>query len=596
MATSRLAGEPLRAEFTAEHIHTYDRSSPLRWLLSHAARYRWLVLGYAVGIVITQALYAVVPVITGQAFDLVLDPAANRGSLLNIAGLLLAVMVVRVFFDIAAFFSIETLGQRLERDAREELFVSLLGKSQTFHNRQRVGDLMARAANDVRQLNGMTNPGIALVGDSIVGLIVPLIFIGFLDYRLLLVPFLFVIAFIFALRHYMRQLDPVSGNMRAQFGVMNAGLAESIQGIELVKSSAQEEQEKLKFERNATSFRDYFVRQGEIQARYLPLLIFAIAFAAAFAHGLWLLAGGALSVGDLVAYVGLLGALRRLADDSIFSFALVQLGFAGAKRILELMEQETEMDENSEGHTGHLEGDIRFEGVTFSYEGSDGVPALRAVSFHARPGDTVAIVGQTGSGKSTLVKLVNRSYDPQEGRILVDGVDLRDWNMESLRQQISVIEQDIFLFSRTVAQNIAFGKPDASREEIIAAARAAQAHDFITSFRDGYETVLGERGVTLSGGQRQRLAIARALLTDPGILILDDSTSAIDSSTEDQIQRAINRVLEGRTTLMITHRLSQIRKANRIILLDKGEIIDQGTHEELLRRNAHYQRIFARYD
>jgi ATP-binding cassette subfamily B protein len=212
------------------------------------------------------------------------------------------------------------------------------------------------------------------------------------------------------------------------------------------------------------------------------------------------------------------------------------------------------------------------------------------------PGETVAIVGQTGSGKTSLIKLVNRTYDTTAGGVQVDGVDVRDWNLESLRQQISIIEQDLFLFSRTIAENIAFGRPGASPAEIEAAARAAQAHDFITSFAEGYQTVIGERGVTLSGGQRQRLALARAFLTNPRILILDDSTSAIDSATEDQIQKAIFRAAEGRTTLIITHRLSQIRWADQIVVLRQGRVAAVGTHDELLATSEAYRRIFARKD
>jgi ATP-binding cassette subfamily B protein len=237
------------------------------------------------------------------------------------------------------------------------------------------------------------------------------------------------------------------------------------------------------------------------------------------------------------------------------------------------------------------------DGAESSVVGRQLSVVLGNISFRAKPGETIAIVGQTGSGKSTLTKLVNRTYDVSAGRVLVDGVDVREWSIESLRSQISTIEQDIFLFSRTIAENIAFGAAgQATREQIEQAAREAQAHEFIMSFPEGYETMVGERGVTLSGGQRQRIAIARAFLTNPRILVLDDSTSAIDSATEDQIQRAMRRILSGRTTLLITHRISQIRWADRILVLRRGELVAQGGHEELLATSEAYRRIFARYE
>jgi ATP-binding cassette, subfamily B, bacterial len=271
----------------------------------------------------------------------------------------------------------------------------------------------------------------------------------------------------------------------------------------------------------------------------------------------------------------------------------VQLGLAGARRILETITTESELDENEQGYGQPIKGEVAFEKVCFGYNGA---PILKDVDFTIRPGQTVALVGQTGSGKTTMTRLINRIFDVDNGRVLVDGVDVRDWSLESLRSQISTIEQDIFLFSRTIAENIAFGLSNATQAAIEQAAREAQAHDFIMSFHDGYNTVIGERGVTLSGGQRQRIAIARAFLTNPRILILDDSTSAIDSATEDQIQQAMRRISRQRTTFLITHRLSQIRWADHILVLQQGELVDQGTHDELLQRSADYRRIFARYE
>jgi ATP-binding cassette subfamily B protein len=387
---------------------------------------------------------------------------------------------------------------------------------------------------------------------------------------------------------------------------MNAGLAEAISGIEVVKANVQEHYEWDKFTQNARRYRDLFVQQGAIQARYLPVLAFGLAWAGGLLHAMLLWRHGlmtgtnSLSLGQVIAFMGLLGTLRYPTFMSIWTFNLVQLGVASARRILEMINTETELDENAAGVTRPIRGEVVFENVSFSYDGQsskeDVPPVLKNISFVARPGETIAIVGQTGSGKTTLTRLINRIFDVNRGRVLVDGVDVRDWSLEALRSQISTIEQDPFLFSRTLAENIAFGCANAGQEQIEEAAAAAQAHEFITGFPEGYQTEVGERGVTLSGGQRQRIAIARAFLTDPRILILDDSTSAIDSATEDQIQRAMRRISRQRTTFLITHRLSQIRWADRILVLRRGELADQGTHEELMARSADYRRIFARYD
>jgi ATP-binding cassette subfamily B protein len=272
----------------------------------------------------------------------------------------------------------------------------------------------------------------------------------------------------------------------------------------------------------------------------------------------------------------------------------VQSGLSSAERILELIRLPTDLDENTAGHNAPMQGQIVFENVSFGYPGAAAL--LKDVSFCIPPGQTVAIVGQTGSGKTSLTQLVNRSYEASAGRVLIDGVDVREWSLAALRSQIGKIEQDVFLFSRSIADNIAYGRPGATPTQIERAARDAQAHDFILSQANGYATEVGERGVMLSGGQRQRIALARAFLSDPRILILDDSTSAIDSATEDEIQKALRRVQQGRTTLLITHRLAQIRWADHILVLDQGRVVASGTHTELLARSPHYRRIFARYD
>jgi ATP-binding cassette subfamily B protein len=523
--------------------------------------------------------------------------------------------------------AIRVLAQRVERDARDELYVSLLGKSQTFHGRQRVGDLMARVTNDVQLVNQFVSPAVGMTTESVLTLVVPLVTIATLDTRLLLLPLLFLVGLTLALRHHNNNLRPVAGMLRERFGLMNAGLAETVTGIEVVKGFAQEPAEEEQFRNHARAYRDAFVREGEVNARYLPLLLYGLTVGLAFGHALLLFRQGAISVGQVITYMALLGTLRSPIRFLLTTSSVFQQSVASARRILEMILTETELDQNSAGTSKAMQGEIVFDRVSFSYDDDrrttgdqknsgrplhNGVAAsvlheqpavvrqpssvvLQDISFHAKPGQTIAIVGQTGAGKSTLTKLLNRTFDTTGGQVLIDGIDVRAWSMDSLRAQIATIEQDIFLFSRTIAENIAFGARDTVTQQAIeTAAKEAQAHEFIMSFPKGYETVIGERGVMLSGGQRQRLAIARAFLSDPRILVLDDSTSAIDSNTEDQIQRAMRRILEGRTTLLITHRLSQIRSADQILLMKNGRLIGQGTHDELMATSAPYRQIFIR--
>lgn len=581
------------AEFTHPEARTYERSTPFRWILSHTQAHWWLLLVMLLGALGNAGLAALVPVLFGRAFDLVVNGSATTRMLANIALLILGSQLVRGLLQFARNYSAELMAQRMERDVRDELYLSLLGKSMTFHSLQPVGDTMARATNDVRQVNLMFSPGLNLVIGSGNFLIMPLILAPSYHPALILTPALFILGYILALWQYLSELRPVTESVRRTFGDLNARLSEAIDGIEVIKGAAREGEEVSRFTTNARAFRDVFVRQGNVEARYLPLLLMGLAVAAAFLHAMLLYRVGALAAGDVVAYVGLINLFNFPVFASLFAYSQVSLGMAGSRRILDIMKQRTELDQNPSGYRGQIEGRIEFRSLDFAYPGSE--PALEDIHFTIEPGQTVAIVGQTGAGKTTLAKLINRTHDASSGQVLVDDVDVRGWDLDALRRQISIIEQDVFLFSKSLADNVAFGSPAAAQAEIEGAARAAQADEFIGSFSDGYGTEVGERGATLSGGQRQRIALARAFLTEPRILILDDATSSIDSATEDEIQQAIFRAAEGRTTLLITHRLSQIRWADLIVVLRKGRVAAIGSHEQLMRTSEPYRRIFAQY-
>jgi ATP-binding cassette subfamily B protein len=578
------------AEFTLHRKYSYDRTAAVKWIVSHVRPYLWIVLMLVVGAIGNAALAAYVPVLTGDAFNAMTLPKPDTSVLLPLALTIGFSQIIRGLLQLGRNFGAELLAQKMERDIRDELYLSLLGKSMTFHSLQPVGDTMARATNDVREVNYMFSPGVNLVVGSFMFLMMPFFAAPQYAFSLLLTPAIFTVIYFIALERYLKKLAPITDEVRATFGDMNTHLSESLDGVEIMKGAAQEGAEVDRFVSNARRVRDAFVMQGDIEGRYIAMLLLGAAYAGGLVHALLLFRAGVITLGAVIAYFGLLRMLEFPTFTATWAYSQISSGLSSARRILELMNTETRLDQNAAGSTQNMRGEIEFRGVEFAYPTGESV--VQDVSFKVKQGQTVAIVGQTGTGKTSLVKLINRTYDVTSGQVLVDGIDVREWNLASLRSQISIIEQDIFLFSRSLSDNIAFGKPGATRDEVIAASKAAQAHEFILGFDQGYDTIVGERGVTLSGGQRQRIALARAFLTDPRVLVLDDSTSAIDSATEDKIQRAISNAARGRTTFIITHRLSQIRWADLIIVFRKGKIAAIGTHDELMKTSEAYSRIF----
>ncbi len=543
-----------------------------------------------IGAIGNAALAAYVPVLTGDAFNAMIKVNPDTSVLLPLALIIGISQIVRGILQLGRNFGAELMAQHMERDIRDELYLSLLGKSMTFHSLQPVGDTMARSTNDVREINYMFSPGVNLVIGSFMFLVMPFIAAPRYAVALLITPTIFTIIYFIALARYLKALAPITDEVRATFGDMNTHLSESLDGVEIMKGAAQEGAEVERFVTNARRVRNAFVQQGDLEARYIAMLLLGMTYAGGLVHALLLFRAGSIDLGAVIAYFGLLRLLEFPTFTSTWAYSQISSGMSSARRVLELINRESNLDQNAAGLTSDMRGEVEFRGVSFAYP--DGESVVQNVSFKVKQGQTVAIVGQTGAGKTSLVKLINRTYDITSGQVFVDGVDVREWNLASLRSQISIIEQDIFLFTRSLSDNIAFGKPGATKDEIIAASIAAQAHDFILDFDQTYGTIVGERGVTLSGGQRQRIALARAFLTDPRILVLDDSTSAIDSATEDKIQRAISNAARGRTTFIITHRLSQIRWADLIIVFRKGKIAAIGTHDDLMKTSEAYSRIF----
>lgn len=563
------------------------------WIIKHIfyRSNKYLMVLFFTLIILTSFIGSFIYIIIGKAID-----AFSPGSADQVVSYTFIVLIIGLGTPTAGLLARtfrEIVAQRIERDVRKEFYLSLLGKSQSFHDNQRIGDIMARATNDVRFLNFLISPALAMLLDAAINLVVPTYLI-WSTYRLglWLLPLIFSIIFVLYLMKFLKRLAPPTIARRIAFGFMNTVLNESLSGIEVVKSMAREEDSVEKYKESALSYRDAGIEQGDIQAKYLPILLLSITVTLGLTIGVLYNKAGLLSVGSILGLIGLLLRLRFPVNASIRSFLMAQEAVVGARRLLEIMNKQSEIYDSSNAVSKEIDGKVKFENVTFSYPGTQN-KVLKNINFEVSEGQTVAIVGTTGSGKTTLTKLIARLYDVDNGRVLIDGIDVRNISLQSLRDQIAYIEQDIFIFSDSLLDNISFGR-ETSEEQVIEVAQEAQAHQFIKDLPDMYQTEVGERGVQLSGGERQRVAIARAFLAEPKILILDDSSSAIDSETEEKIQEAIFKILRGRTTFIITHRLSQIRWADLILVLNQGEIVNQGSHEYLLKNSKEYQKIFIK--
>ena len=561
-------------------------------LLGYLRSYRRQVSIAYVAMLLGTGLNLIVPRVMAWAIDYGLDK--GQASYLFLAGgIIMAIAVVRGLLGFAQRYYGEWLTHRVAYDLRNDFYNAVQYQPFAFHDQSHTGDLMSRATGDIAESERFAGIGLMdflstmlLLAGVVVAMLlqsVPLALLGLIP-----LPILLITTTRFGLT-----IEPMFKRIQEQMGVLSTVMQESLTGIRVVKAFAREPHELDKFDRENN---EWFARREGVIKKWgnnWPFMTFLIAMSIF----LLLLFGGPaaldgrITVGALFAMISYVLMLNTPVQRLGFLVNLAATAGASAARILEIIDLPGEVVDRPDAiELGRARGDVRFDHVSFGYR--DGLNILADIDFHARSGERVALIGPTGSGKSTITNLIPRVYDVSSGRVLVDDQDVRDLQLRSLRRQIGIVMQEPFLFSQTVAENIAYGRPEASREEVEAAAHVAHAHDFILELQDGYETRVGERGVTLSGGQKQRIAIARALLADPRILILDDSTSSVDTETEHLIQSALAELMKGRTTFIIAQRLLTLKNADTILVLDQGRIAERGTHQSLLAEEGLYRQIY----
>jgi ABC-type multidrug transport system fused ATPase/permease subunit len=560
-------------------------------LLRFLGPYRWSLVVSIVLAVLSQAAAIGIVVLTSVAIDGI---EAQRGTRF-LAWIVVAILAVGVAKAVLMYGRRIISGSQalaIERDMREDLYGHLLGLSFGFYDRYQTGQLMSRATVDLQAVRFFLGFGLIFFFQHVITVVSVTVVLLFVDWRLALIvqaitPILVLVAY-----RYSHVSHPILRDVQQQLGEVATVAEESIVGVHVVKAFAQEERRQAQFEDASGSVFDATVRAFRQRALYVPLLSFLpmLAQAAVLLAAGRLVVSGSLSLGQFFLFNLLLAMLIVPLRSLGMWIGQAQRATASGERIFDVLDEPEGVDDRpGAAPMPPGPGEIRFEDVSFGYDPERLV--LEDVDLTVASGRTVALIGHTGSGKTTLAALVPRFYDATAGRVLVDGLDVREVTRRSLRREVGVISQDPFLFSATVRENIAFGAPDATDEQVVEAARAAQAHEFVEALPDGYETVIGERGITLSGGQRQRLAIARAILIDPRILVLDDATASVDATTEARIREGLAQVMKGRTTIIIAHRLSTIQLADEVVVLEHGRVTARGTQVELLERNEVYREL-----
>ena len=573
-----------------------QRGRKLRWTVGLLRPYRGRVALTFLSMLAATGAGLAPPYLAGQAIDAGIV-TGDTGALTLVVAAFLGVGLIYAGATYIQTYLVGWVGTRALQDLRERVFRHLQSMSIGFFTRRSPGVLISRMTNDIEALNQLVTSGVVTLFSSGLTLIGVVVILFALDVQLALVTFLTfplvaVASVVFRIvSHGAYRLT------RERIAAVTAYLQETLSGVRVVRSFGQEDRHASAMSELNEANREANMRTVYLNASYFPAieLLAAVGTAAIILYGGRQAIDNAIQIGTIVAFIGYLQVFFEPIQQLSQLYTTYQQGMAALDKIFELLDTEPDMvDSPGAVDPGTLRGEIEMDGVWFAYSDEDW--ALRGIDLHVPPGQTLALVGATGAGKSTLAKLVARFYDPQRGRVLVDGHDLREVRQQALRRQLGIVPQEGFLFSGSVHDNVAFGRPEADLEEIEAAIRAVGAADFVAALPRGLETEIGERGVQLSAGQRQLVAFARALLAEPRILILDEATSNVDVRTERTIERGLERLLTGRTAIVIAHRLSTIRRAGKIVVLESGRIAEAGTHDDLIEAGGPYSRLYGAWE
>jgi len=571
-------------------LKSYLLGFPLLRLFTFAAPYKMRLFGLGLVTVVVTTASLAEPLIIGYAIDEGLV-AGSLAVIYAMAALYVGVNVITWVFSYVQTIGMGWIGQHMILDLRNTLFGHLQSLSLQFYSEQKAGWIISRLTNDIENFNNLLNDGVQNLVKNGLTLIGVFIAIFFVDWRLALATISILPVMVVLTTWFRIESWKAYRAAREAVAEVAAHLQENVSGMRVVQAFTSEKKSATRFDERNHAYRRANARATVLSAIYFPgvEVLGSVGLAVVILYGGYRVIAGEMSVGELVAFVGLLNMFFQPIQQLSQLYSDLQSTVASLEKVFAVLDTESDRADSPDARDLlDLRGDVEFERVSFAY-GDDKV--LNDVSFRIKPGETLAIVGETGAGKSTVIKLLSRFYDPTEGSIRIDGEDLRNVRGSSLRQHMGVVLQDTFLFTGTIKENIRYGRPDATDEEIIAAAKTVGADDFIRRFPEGYETQVRERGGRLSVGERQLVSFARALLADPKLLVLDEATSSVDLTTEARIEAALGRLLAGRTSIVIAHRLSTVRRANRILVMGEGRVLEQGTHDELLSLPSAYRRL-----